>query len=663
MPFSGVSAALLKYFDSERPDTQKLVDTLAEGFTGSSVSLFWSLHGVLYLSATTDPELRAKAEREDVCNEPGDGLTGQVMATGRALRFVNANDPLEVGPVAPDRAGPLHPEATGLDGRVQRSLLVPVRHTEQTRGVLRLSRNAPHEPYSASDERVLQRFADLLGRVMGDFWELQVLRTIWRAPSFSAMVSHEGEGPKGASRIVAVSPGAHALIGYTEEQLGGSPPSRLYADRDAARQTIGLARASGAPVRLVARREDQRLLPVTIHYQDVVNSLVVPPQRHTIGIAYDDTARTQAEAVNERFEEVLDELDMVYFRWEVSGRALHPSRTERRLTGFRPEELRDVTRLWPSRQAREALVRALRAAPDRKVRDQVVQLRHKDGHPLIVSADVRLVVDPETGREVLEGVYRDISDRIALQRSLDAPTDRQLPDAELHERLLHHQEAQNAFVASVGHQLKAPLANVLDGLRNAQEGRIPGEFLMERLGRLAAQVQRCLDIVLGLSMLHQVLRGSPARRRSVTLARLCRQLADDFNPTLRNARLRLDVEVGPQVVVQADPDLLRQILYNLLDNAVKYSDTGTTIRVRANVTPPWVDVMNRGLPIEGSERERVFERGYRLVQARAVQAQGTGLGLWLARELCRAMGASVSFLEEWEGSDRWNVFRVTFERR
>ena len=101
----------------------------------------------------------------------------------------------------------------------------------------------------------------------------------------------------------------------------------------------------------------------------------------------------------------------------------------------------------------------------------------------------------------------------------------------------------------------------------------------------------------------------------------------------RTHRFRTDW--GTSVPVRADPGLTKQALRILVDNAVKYTPDGGHIRVTAGSTEDtvWMDVWDDGIGIPEQDRERIFDRFYRVDKARSRESGGTGLGLSIAREI------------------------------
>ncbi|MGR6923574.1 DUF4153 domain-containing protein [[Actinomadura] parvosata] len=196
------------------------------------------------------------------------------------------------------------------------------------------------------------------------------------------------------------------------------------------------------------------------------------------------------------------------------------------------------------------------------------------------------------------------------------------------------------LVANVSHELRTPitglravLENVVDGVSAADPVTMRTALAQtERLGRLVAQL-------LDLSRLDSGARLIEAE--AVELAPLIEQ-------AVREASLaREDVVIRPSVpgdlVVRADPDLLAQVLANLLDNAVRHSPPSGVVTVggSASGSAVRVTVADQGPGIPASARARVFERFSRLDAGRAADAGGAGLGLAIVKEIVELHGGSI----------------------
>jgi two-component system phosphate regulon sensor histidine kinase PhoR len=106
-------------------------------------------------------------------------------------------------------------------------------------------------------------------------------------------------------------------------------------------------------------------------------------------------------------------------------------------------------------------------------------------------------------------------------------------------------------------------------------------------------------------------------------------------------RITLEIEVPPNLpLVHGDSSLLRDVVQNLLDNAIRYTPEGGRVRIRADASPreAVVSVDDTGIGIPLTDQERIFERFYRVDAARSREAGGTGLGLSIAKHIVEAHG-------------------------
>ncbi|NUT39351.1 MAG: HAMP domain-containing histidine kinase, partial [Thermoactinospora sp.] len=190
------------------------------------------------------------------------------------------------------------------------------------------------------------------------------------------------------------------------------------------------------------------------------------------------------------------------------------------------------------------------------------------------------------------------------------------------------------LVANVSHELRTPITGLRAVLENVVDGVSPPDTLRtalaqtERLGRLVAQL-------LDLSRLDSGTRLVEAE--TVELAPLVEQVVRESAAARDDVRIETDVP--RDAAVRADPDLLAQVLANLLDNAVRHSPERGIVTV--SVSGSTITVADRGPGIPESARARVFERFSRLDAARAADAGGAGLGLAIVREIVELHGGSI----------------------
>ncbi len=200
---------------------------------------------------------------------------------------------------------------------------------------------------------------------------------------------------------------------------------------------------------------------------------------------------------------------------------------------------------------------------------------------------------------------------------------------------------RRALIATVSHELRTPLAALAARLENLADG--VEEPTPSTLAEVLAQAQRMGSLVadlLDLSRLDAGLVSLDADR--VPLAAVVEEARADV--ALPGRAATYDVDVDPELVVTADRARLRQLVVNLLDNAVRHGPPGGTVTVSAGAASAgwWIEVRDEGPGVPPSERERVFERFGTL---EGVTGGGTGLGLAVARWVAQLHGGRIAFLE------------------
>jgi signal transduction histidine kinase len=202
---------------------------------------------------------------------------------------------------------------------------------------------------------------------------------------------------------------------------------------------------------------------------------------------------------------------------------------------------------------------------------------------------------------------------------------------------------QRDLVATVSHELRTPLTALTATLENLADGVRPAD--PAGLGRAVDQAQRLGGLVEDLLELSRVEAGvAPLRLAPVVVGELVDQVVADLVPTGR--RVRFDVRVPDELEVHADRPRLRQLLTNVLDNAVRHSPEGGVISVDAgSAGGRWqLDVSDQGPGVEPADRERAFERFGTLTSPDG-DSGGTGLGLAIARWVASLHGGTVRFAD------------------
>ena len=222
------------------------------------------------------------------------------------------------------------------------------------------------------------------------------------------------------------------------------------------------------------------------------------------------------------------------------------------------------------------------------------------------------------------------------------------------------EEVRRDFVANVSHELKTPLTNVLgfsEAIAEDEEVPAGPRGFAARIVANSRRMQALVDDLLDLSRIESgAWTPEPV---DLELAAIAREVWSTFDRGPHDPGVALDVAAPDDLVVHADPDALRQILRNLLDNALRYAPASTAVSISATRDSGSVRIIveDEGPGIPTAHLERVFERFYRVDAARSREAGGTGLGLSIVKHLVGAHGGEVGIDSEvGRGTRVWLVF-------
>ena len=245
--------------------------------------------------------------------------------------------------------------------------------------------------------------------------------------------------------------------------------------------------------------------------------------------------------------------------------------------------------------------------------------------------------DDEVG--ILAAAFNNMADDI----------EKKLQDLETQNRKLALLEEMRAeFVANVSHELKTPLTSIrgfIDTLRNTKiEDPAVAERFLEIIDIEAERLHQLINDILQLSEIETMGKGDE-EARVFELDRLVADVAQDLKKTADQKNTIISVEPSESLPVLADPYRIRQVLINLLDNAIKYGKEDGRISIHVRREPDRfvsIQVSDDGEGIDEEHLERVFERFYRVDKSRSREVGGTGLGLSIVKHIAQLYEGSVS---------------------
>ena len=196
------------------------------------------------------------------------------------------------------------------------------------------------------------------------------------------------------------------------------------------------------------------------------------------------------------------------------------------------------------------------------------------------------------------------------------------------------------FTANVSHELKTPLTSISGYAEMIENGMAQGEDVRVFAERIRRESNRMLSLVSDIIKLSELdERAMQHREESVDLY----TLAEENIETLKSAAMVRSVQVqlsGRSTVVRGSHTLLSELVYNLIDNAIRYNRDNGTVSVR--VTDGTLVVRDTGIGIPKKHQSHIFERFYRVDKSRSKATGGTGLGLAIVKHICEQHGAALT---------------------
>lgn len=448
-------------------------------------------------------------------------------------------------------------------------------------------------------------------------------------------------------RIILANSQAENVFGYAADELIGEPVEILLPDRYRREHVVHRTRyfdkprtrAMGAGLELYGLRKSGEEFPVEISLsplQTEEGNLVMSAIRNI-------SDRREAE---QKFRGLLESAPDAIVIVSQDGKIVLANSQAEKLFGYSRDDFlgREIEMLIPERYRGRHPDHRDRFFADAHVRPMGLGLElhglHRDGTEFPVEISLS-PLETEEGTLVSSAI-RDITERKRFENALQ----------EKNLELVAANRAKDQFLAGISHELRTPL-NAIIGFTGTLLMKLPGPLTAEQekqLSTVQSSARHLLDLINDLLDINKIEAGKMALQPEALPGRVVvEETVNSLRPAADEKGLELAVAADENLNVKADRRAFRQIVLNLINNAIKFTDEGG-VRVVIRRSPYGgsrmieIRVEDSGIGIPADEQERLFE-AFAQIDSRS-QRGGTGLGLYLSRKLAEAQGGSLEFTSE-----------------
>jgi PAS domain S-box-containing protein len=442
------------------------------------------------------------------------------------------------------------------------------------------------------------------------------------ASSDDAIVSKNLDGV-----VTSWNPSAERLFGYTADEMIGQSITRIIPSDRLSEEDFVLSRVrAGSKVEhfeTVRQRKDGSFVEI---------SLTVSPVRDADGriigaskIARATSERKMAERDALRLAAIVESSEDAIVGKDLNGIVQSWNASAERIFGYAAEEVigKSITIIIPEERVDEELDVIARIRAGEKVEHFETVRRRKDGQLIEVSLSVSPI--RAANGEVIGAskIARDITQQKRLQIAVEEAS-----------------RAKDEFFATLSHELRTPLNTVLGYTRMLQNGSVPQSDLARALEIIARNADALTRLVNDLLDTSSIITGRlRLNLGTCELSKIALDAIAGITPSTVAKQLQVTGCIEPDVIVNGDPDRLRQVMWNLLSNATKFTPRDGSLRVSLTreLRSVRLTVQDTGVGIAPESLPHVFRRFWQ-ADPTNTRARGLGLGLTLARDIVELHG-------------------------
>lgn len=228
-------------------------------------------------------------------------------------------------------------------------------------------------------------------------------------------------------------------------------------------------------------------------------------------------------------------------------------------------------------------------------------------------------------------------------------------------RLDELEQSERAFIANVSHDFRSPLTSIKGYLEAILDGTIPAEKQEKYLNIIISETERLTKLTNNILSLNSMeTRRNRLNLSSFDITQAIKKTLDTFEGTCKNKGIKFELEfVEQNIPVIGDLDKITQVLYNLVDNAIKFSNHNSTIKIHVSERgdKAFVSIKDTGIGIPKESINKIWERFYKTDQSRGKDKKGTGLGLSIVKEIIKAHEENIDVIST-EGAGTEFIFSL-----
>lgn len=215
------------------------------------------------------------------------------------------------------------------------------------------------------------------------------------------------------------------------------------------------------------------------------------------------------------------------------------------------------------------------------------------------------------------------------------------------EELERSSEYQKQFVANVSHDFRSPLTSIKGYAEAISDGTIPPEMYPRYLGIITSEAERLEKLTQSMLTLNNIDNQMILHCESFDINTVIKNTAAVFEVNCRQKKIQIELLLsGQNLYVSADKGKIQQVLYNLLDNAIKFSNRNSTITIETTEKhgKAYISVKDFGVGIPKEKQNKIWDRFYKIDTSRGKDRKGTGLGLAIVKEIINAHEQNINVI-------------------